>query len=90
MWPLSARVAARRDVRAAAGSVILATGAAKDTSFTFDFSNFTGNNKLVVIGSGGGDVFIAGSVDNEKAKELFGSWEEPRPYIRIVPQPSRS
>jgi thioredoxin-dependent peroxiredoxin len=38
----------------------------------------------------GDDVIIAGSVDNEKAKELFGSWEEPRPYIRIVPQPSKS
>ncbi len=38
----------------------------------------------------GDDVIIAGSVDNEKAKELFGEWEEPRPYIRIVPQPSRS
>jgi alkyl hydroperoxide reductase subunit AhpC len=38
----------------------------------------------------GEDVIIAGSVDNEKAKELFGEWEEPRPYIRIVPQPSRS
>ena len=38
----------------------------------------------------GDDVIIAGSVDNEKAKELFGSWEEPKPYIRIVPQPSKS
>ena len=38
----------------------------------------------------GDDVIIAGSVDNEKAKELFGSWEEPRPYIRIVPQPNKS
>jgi thioredoxin-dependent peroxiredoxin len=38
----------------------------------------------------GDDVIIAGSVDNEKAKELFGEWEEPRPYIRIVPQPSKS
>ncbi|MBS1880720.1 MAG: peroxiredoxin [Actinobacteria bacterium] len=37
----------------------------------------------------GDDVIISGSVDNEKAKELFGDWEEPRPYIRIVPQPSR-
>jgi alkyl hydroperoxide reductase subunit AhpC len=35
----------------------------------------------------GDDVIIAGSVDNEKAKELFGEWEEPKPYIRIVPQP---
>ena len=35
----------------------------------------------------GEDVVIAGSVSNEKAKEVFGTWEEPKPYIRIVPQP---
>jgi alkyl hydroperoxide reductase subunit AhpC len=35
----------------------------------------------------GEDVIIAGSVSNDEAKELFGDWEEPRPYIRIVPQP---
>jgi alkyl hydroperoxide reductase subunit AhpC len=35
----------------------------------------------------GEDVIIAGSVNNEQAKELFGEWEEPKPYIRIVPQP---
>jgi alkyl hydroperoxide reductase subunit AhpC len=35
----------------------------------------------------GEDVIIAGSVSNEEAKEIFGSWEEPKPYIRIVPQP---
>jgi alkyl hydroperoxide reductase subunit AhpC len=37
----------------------------------------------------GEDVVIAGSVNNEQAKELFGSWDEPKPYIRIVPDPSR-
>ncbi len=37
----------------------------------------------------GEDVIIAGSVNNEQAKELFGSWEEPKPYIRIVPDPER-
>jgi len=36
----------------------------------------------------GEDVIIAGSVSNDQAKELFGSWESPKPYIRIVPQPS--
>jgi alkyl hydroperoxide reductase subunit AhpC len=36
----------------------------------------------------GEDVIIAGSVSNEQAKERFGDWEEPKPYIRIVPQPS--
>ena len=35
----------------------------------------------------GEDVIIAGSVSNDEAKELFGDWKEPKPYIRIVPQP---
>jgi alkyl hydroperoxide reductase subunit AhpC len=35
----------------------------------------------------GEDVIIAGSVSNDEAKELFGDWDEPKPYIRIVPQP---
>jgi alkyl hydroperoxide reductase subunit AhpC len=36
----------------------------------------------------GEQVIIAGSVSNDEAKELFGEWDEPKPYIRIVPQPS--
>ena len=36
----------------------------------------------------GDDVIIAGSVSNDEAKELFGSWDEPKPYIRIVKQPA--
>ena len=37
----------------------------------------------------GENVIISGSVSDEEAKELFpGGWESPRPYIRIVPQPS--
>ena len=35
----------------------------------------------------GDDVIIAGSVSDDDAKEIFGEWESPRPYIRIVPQP---
>jgi thioredoxin-dependent peroxiredoxin len=35
----------------------------------------------------GEDVIIAGSVSDEQARELFGSWQAPRPYIRVVPQP---
>jgi hypothetical protein len=35
----------------------------------------------------GEDVIIAGSVSNEEAKQIFGTWKEPKPYIRIVPQP---
>jgi len=36
----------------------------------------------------GDDVIIAGSVSNDEAKQIFGEWQEPKPYIRIVPQPS--
>jgi thioredoxin-dependent peroxiredoxin len=37
----------------------------------------------------GEKVIIAGSVSNDQAKELYpDGWEEPKPYIRIVPQPS--
>jgi alkyl hydroperoxide reductase subunit AhpC len=35
----------------------------------------------------GDDVIIAGSVSDDEAKGLFGEWEAPKPYIRIVPQP---
>ena len=35
----------------------------------------------------GDKVIISGSVTNDQAKEIFGGWEEPKPYIRIVPQP---
>jgi thioredoxin-dependent peroxiredoxin len=39
----------------------------------------------------GGDVIIAGSVSNDEAKETYPEgWEEPRPYIRIVPQPEKA
>ena len=38
----------------------------------------------------GDDVIIAGSVSNDEAKELFGDWDEPKPYIRIVPDPSKT
>ena len=37
----------------------------------------------------GDKVIIAGSVSNDQAKEIFGEWEEPKPYIRIVPQPTK-
>jgi alkyl hydroperoxide reductase subunit AhpC len=35
----------------------------------------------------GENVIIAGSVSNDEAKEIFGEWDSPKPYIRIVPQP---
>jgi alkyl hydroperoxide reductase subunit AhpC len=38
----------------------------------------------------GDDVIIAGSVSNDEAKEIFGEWESPKPYIRIVPQPEEA
>jgi alkyl hydroperoxide reductase subunit AhpC len=36
----------------------------------------------------GDDVIIAGSVSNDQAKEIFGEWEAPRPWLRIVPDPA--
>ena len=35
----------------------------------------------------GDDVIIAGSVSDDEARELFGEWDSPKPYIRVVPQP---
>ena len=37
----------------------------------------------------GDDVIIAGSVSNEEAKQIWpDGWKEPKPYIRVVPQPT--
>jgi alkyl hydroperoxide reductase subunit AhpC len=37
----------------------------------------------------GEDVIISGSVKEDEAKELWpDGWESPKPYIRIVPQPT--
>ena len=36
----------------------------------------------------GDDVIIAGSVSDDEAKQLFGTWQAPKPYIRVVPQPA--
>jgi alkyl hydroperoxide reductase subunit AhpC len=37
----------------------------------------------------GEDVIIAGSVSDDAAKEIYpDGWESPKPYIRIVPDPS--
>ena len=39
----------------------------------------------------GDKVIIAGSVSNDQAKERYPEgWEQPRPYIRIVPQPTKA
>jgi len=36
----------------------------------------------------GEDVIIGGAVSNEEAQQLFpDGWKEPKPYIRVVPQP---
>jgi alkyl hydroperoxide reductase subunit AhpC len=38
----------------------------------------------------GDDVIISGSVSNDEAKATYpNGWKEPRPYIRIVPQPTK-
>src|ERR1700747_2262563 len=54
-----------------------------------DSLQLTANHKVStpVNWNPGEDVIIAGSVSDEQAKEIFGDWKAPRPYIRIVPQP---
>jgi alkyl hydroperoxide reductase subunit AhpC len=55
-----------------------------------DSLQLTANNKVATPAqwNPGDKVIIAGSVNDEQAKELFGEWESPKPYIRIVPDPS--
>jgi alkyl hydroperoxide reductase subunit AhpC len=56
-----------------------------------DSLQLTANHKVATPAQWkqGDDVIIAGSVSDDQAKELFPEgWESPRPYIRIVPQPS--
>ena len=54
-----------------------------------DSLQLTANHKVStpVNWQPGESVIIAGSVSDEQAREIFGEWEAPRPYIRIVPQP---
>jgi alkyl hydroperoxide reductase subunit AhpC len=56
-----------------------------------DSLQLTANHKVAtpVNWRNGEKVIIAGSVSNDEAKEIYpDGWEEPRPYIRIVPQPT--
>jgi alkyl hydroperoxide reductase subunit AhpC len=55
-----------------------------------DSLQLTANHKVAtpVNWKRGDDCIIAGSVNNDEAKALFGTWEAPKPYIRIVPQPA--
>ena len=54
-----------------------------------DSLQLTANHKVATPAqwNQGEDVIIAGSVSNDDAKQIFGEWKEPKPYIRIVPQP---
>jgi alkyl hydroperoxide reductase subunit AhpC len=54
-----------------------------------DSLQLTANHKVAtpVNWRQGEDVIIAGSVSDEQAKELFGEYQAPKPYIRMVPQP---
>jgi alkyl hydroperoxide reductase subunit AhpC len=55
-----------------------------------DSLQLTANHKVAapVNWQRGDDVIIAGSVTVDQAREIFGEWESPRPYMRIVPQPN--
>jgi alkyl hydroperoxide reductase subunit AhpC len=54
-----------------------------------DSLQLTANHKVATPAQWeqGDDVIIAGSVSNDEAKEAYpDGWEEPKPYIRIVPE----
>jgi alkyl hydroperoxide reductase subunit AhpC len=56
-----------------------------------DSLQLTANHKVAtpVNWQQGEKVIIAGSVSNDEARETYpDGWDEPRPYIRLVPQPS--
>jgi alkyl hydroperoxide reductase subunit AhpC len=57
-----------------------------------DSLQLTANHKVATPAQWqqGDNVIIAGSVNDEQAKEIFGDWDSPKPYIRIVPQPNGS
>ena len=57
-----------------------------------DSLQLTANHKVAtpVNWRRGEDVIIAGSVSDDDAKEIFGEWKSPKPYIRIVPDPSNN
>jgi thioredoxin-dependent peroxiredoxin len=58
-----------------------------------DSLQLTANHKVATPAQWqqGDDVIISGSVKGDEAKELFPEgWEEPKPYIRIVPQPEKT
>jgi alkyl hydroperoxide reductase subunit AhpC len=58
-----------------------------------DSLQLTANHKVATPAqwNRGDDVIISGSVKEDEAKELFPEgWESPKPYIRIVPEPSKS
>ena len=54
-----------------------------------DSLQLTANHKVATPAQWrpGDDVIIAGSVSDDQAKEIFGEWKSPKPYIRIVPDP---
>jgi alkyl hydroperoxide reductase subunit AhpC len=58
-----------------------------------DSLQLTANNKVATPAQWqqGDDVIISGSVKEDEAKELWpDGWEQPKPYIRIVPQPDKA
>jgi alkyl hydroperoxide reductase subunit AhpC len=57
-----------------------------------DSLQLTAKNKVATPAqwNKGDDVIISGSVKEDEAKELWPEgWESPKPYIRIVPDPSK-
>src|SRR3954466_12947923 len=54
-----------------------------------DSLQLTANHRVAtpVNWNPGEDVVLTAAISNDEAKEIYGDWKEPKPYIRIVPQP---
>jgi activator of Hsp90 ATPase-like protein len=58
-----------------------------DTRMHVTFESKDGKTRLTIVQ--GEDVIIAGSVSDDEAREIYPEgWKAPKPYIRIVRQPS--
>src|SRR5690349_18741823 len=55
-----------------------------------DSLQLTANHKVATPANWqqGDNVIVTSALDDDQAREAFGDFEQPKPYIRIVPQPS--
>ena len=63
---------------------------ADTTEGRISFHDWIGESWAVLLpaSTSGDPATRTGSVSDEEAAQIFGEWNSPRPYIRVVPQPA--